>query len=509
MQLQPLLGCVGKTSVNKLVKVCTKSIPLVSHHTNAQHTPIRHIRRIHLVGIGGVGMCALAHILQCQGYTLSGSDIQSSENTDFLNKIGITVYLNHAADHLDSKPDIIVTSSAIAENNPEIRRARTLKIPIISRGEMLAELMRFHTGIAVAGTHGKTTTTGMIASILQDAGQDPTFLIGGRLNANGNSARLGHSRTFITEADESDASLLHLRPVVAVITNIDADHMATYQDSITHLHNTFVRFMHNLPFYGLAVVCIDDPGIRTLLPRLNQKRLVTYGCSEDAALRIVNLQQHKEKMSFNLIDNAANTQHTLTIHTPGIHNALNAAAAFAVAREEGVPANVIQKALFKFSGVERRFQYYGELSTEAGHILLIDDYGHHPTEINVTISAIRAGWPQRRIVMVFEPHRYSRTHELYDAFVESLSKVDVLIMLDVYSAGEKSIPHANSQNLCLSILKKGHIQPMFAPNIPQLDRMLMRVLQESDILVIQGAGDVGQLAKRLVKKQRKLTLKMS
>lgn len=460
---------------------------------------MRRVRNIHFVGIGGVGMCGLAQVLQNQGYNVSGSDMQASVNTQFLRDLGISVYIGHATENLKDV-DVVVTSTAISSENPEVVAANVMRVPIISRAEMLAELMRYRHGIAVAGTHGKTTTTSMIASILGHAELDPTFIIGGRLNAVGSNAGLGESRILVAEADESDASFIHLQPMVAVVTNIEADHMSTYDGNIERLHETFIRFLHNLPFYGLAVVCIDDPVIRALLPEV-KRHTITYGQSEDADVRAINIQQKGIHTTFDLIDQKNGTLYPVAINMPGTHNVLNALASFAVAREEGVLPAMITEGLSRFEGVGRRFQVYGNYLTPRGNVLFVDDYGHHPTEVAVTIEAIRKGWPERRLVMVFQPHRYSRTRDLYEDFVEALSKVDVLLLMDVYAAGEKPIPNADSKSLCGSIRQRGRVDPIFISKETGVESVLVDVLQAGDLLITQGAGNIGQLARELSAKQ--------
>ena len=453
------------------------------------------VRNIHFIGIGGVGMCGLAQVLKNQGYNVSGSDMQSSANTHFLRDLGIRVYVGHAAANLKDV-DVVVVSTAINSENPEILAANAMRVPVISRAEMLAELMRYRHGIAVAGTHGKTTTTSMIASVLGHAEIDPTFIIGGRLNAAGSNARLGESRTLVAEADESDASFIHLQPMVSVVTNIEADHMSTYGGDIKQLHETFIRFLHNLPFYGLAVVCIDDPAVCKLFPRI-KRHTITYGLSENADIRAVNIQQKGVKTTFELIDRRKGGSYPITINMPGTHNVLNAIASFAVAREEGVPPATIIEGLAEFKGVNRRFQVYGDYPVAEGKVLLIDDYGHHPTEVTATIDAIRKGWPERRLVMAFQPHRYSRTRDLYEDFVESLSKVDVLLLLDVYAAGEKPISNADGKSLCGSIRQRGRVDPIFISKGTDVESVLVDVLKDGDLLITQGAGDVGQIAREL------------
>ena len=365
--------------------------------------------------------------------------------------------------------------------------------------------MRYRHGIAVAGTHGKTTTTSLLASVLGYGGMDPTFVIGGRLNSAGTNAKLGGSRYLVAEADESDASFLHLQPMVAIVTNIDADHMSTYDGDFGKLKKTFIEFLHNLPFYGVAVVCIDCPVVRELLPSI-KRQVITYGFSDDADYQAVDLCQSGMKTSFNLVCNSSKEQagkehagvkQAVEINIPGHHNVLNALATFAVASDEGLPHQIIADGLGKFDGVGRRFQVYGEFDTPAGNIMLVDDYGHHPTEVGATIKAVRQGWEDKRLVMIYQPHRYSRTHDLYEDFVDVLSRVDVLLLMDVYSAGEKLITGADGRSLCGSIRQRGKIDPIFISRPEDIEAVLAGVLKDGDLLLTQGAGDIGSLAVRL------------
>ena len=464
---------------------------------------MRRISRIHFIGIGGAGMCGLAQVLKNQGYFVSGSDTGVSGNTRFLQELGITIYPHHEGENV-LQADVVVVSSAIAPDNMEIITAVQHRIPVISRAEMLAELMRYRHGIAVAGTHGKTTTTSIIATVLGEAGLDPTFIIGGMLNAAGSNARLGESRILVAEADESDASFLHLQPMVAIITNIEPDHMSTYNGNIEKLHDTFISFLHNLPFYGLAIVCIDDPVIRCLLPRI-KRHIITYGQSEDADVRAVNIAQQGQRTRFDIIQKTTeknaqkiNSQPLpVSINLPGRHNVLNSLAAFVAAREEGVSENSITRGLQSFEGVSRRFEAHGTFSIPAGEIFFVDDYGHHPSEVSATVEAIRQGWPDRRLVMVFQPHRYSRTRDLYEDFVDILARVDVLLLLNIYAAGECPIPGIDSRTLCRSVRQRGKVDPIFVSKTEEVEALLRDILQDNDLLITQGAGSIGQLAKDL------------
>ncbi|WP_028769250.1 UDP-N-acetylmuramate--L-alanine ligase [Shewanella fidelis] len=455
---------------------------------------MRRVKHIYFVGIGGAGMGGIAEVLVNEGYKLSGSDIAESTVTQRLTQLGATIYIGHDASQVKDA-DVVVVSTAISANNPELVAAKELRIPIVRRAEMLAELMRYRHGVAVAGTHGKTTTTSLIASVYGQADRDPTFVIGGLLNSAGTNARLGHSRYLIAEADESDASFLHLQPMVSVVTNIEADHMDTYEGDLEKLKTTFVDFLHNLPFYGVAVVCIDDPIVRELLPRIG-RRVVTYGFSEDADVRAVSFKQTGYSCEFTVRRSGVDDLE-LSVNLPGEHNVLNALAAIAVATEDEIADEAIVKALAEFQGIGRRFQQIGEFSTGKGEIKLVDDYGHHPSEVAATIKAARLGWPERRLVMIYQPHRYSRTRDLYEDFVEVLSQVDCLLMLDVYSAGEAAIPGADSRALCRSIRVRGQVEPVFVADSEQLEAILPEILQDGDLLLTQGAGNIGLLSKSL------------
>jgi UDP-N-acetylmuramate--alanine ligase len=463
--------------------------------TNIEIPEMRRIKRIHFIGIGGSGMCGIAEVLLNQGYEISGSDISESVTTRHLEKLGATVFLGHRASNVE-KANVIVVSSAINEENPEIIAARQKRIPVVPRAEMLAEIMRFRHGIAIAGTHGKTTTTSLIASILANGGMDPTFVIGGRLNSAGTNAKLGGSRYLVAEADESDASFLHLTPMVSVVTNIEADHMHTYGGDFERLKQTFVDFLHNLPFYGSAVMCIDDPVVAELTESVS-RAVITYGFNKDADVRAENVRQSGMKTAFTVIRPGDRPDLDVELQMPGEHNVLNALAAIAVATDEGVSDDAIRSALASFQGVGRRFQIQGEYLIDGKSVMLVDDYGHHPSEVGVTIKAIRDGWPDKRLVMIFQPHRYSRTSDLYDDFVRVLSEVDLLIMLDVYAAGEKPIPGADTRSLCRSIRQRSDLDPVYVEDPDELSEVLVKLLTEDDIVVTQGAGNVGQLSVEL------------
>nr|WP_225622414.1 UDP-N-acetylmuramate--L-alanine ligase [Musicola keenii] len=460
---------------------------------------MHRVRHIHFVGIGGAGMGGIAEVLANEGYEISGSDLAPNAVTQQLTELGARIYFNHRPENVNDA-SVVVVSSAISSDNPEILAAHDARIPVIRRAEMLAELMRFRHGIAIAGTHGKTTTTAIVTSIYAEAGLDPTFVNGGLVKAAGTHARLGSSRYLIAEADESDASFLHLQPMVAIVTNIEADHMDTYQGDFENLKQTFINFLHNLPFYGHAVMCLDDPVIRELLPRVG-RHITTYGFSDDADVRVADYRQVGAQGLFTLARQGKPLLN-VTLNAPGRHNALNAAAAVAVATEEGIEDDAILRALERFQGTGRRFDFLGEFPLEpvngkSGAVMLVDDYGHHPTEVDATIKAARAGWPDKRLVMIFQPHRYTRTRDLYDDFAHVLSQVDVLLMLDVYPAGEAPIPGADSRSLCRTIRGRGKIDPIMVPDVENLPELLAQALQNGDLVLAQGAGSVGKLARRL------------
>ncbi|HXH54714.1 MAG TPA: UDP-N-acetylmuramate--L-alanine ligase [Gammaproteobacteria bacterium] len=461
---------------------------------------MRRIRRIHLVGIGGAGMGGIAEVLLNLGYAVSGSDLSKNHMIDHLKKLGICVSSTHHAKNV-ADADVVVVSSAVSQQNVELVRARERRIPIVQRATMLGELMRFKEGIAIAGTHGKTTTTSLITSLMAEGGLDPTFVIGGRLNSLGRNAQLGAGRYFIAEADESDASFLQLMPMVAVVTNIDRDHLENYQQDFSILKKSYLQFLHRLPFYGLAVVCLDDPEIQSILEEI-ARPLVTYGFSENADVRAVHFTQKVSQSEFTVL-RKNKLPLRITLNLPGQHNVLNALAAIAVATEEGISDEAIQGGLLKFEGVGRRFQLLGEITHHNKRALMIDDYGHHPREIQVVLEALRAGWNDRRLVMVFQPHRYTRTKALFEDFVSILSLVDVLILLDVYSAGEAPIAGADSRALAFSIRSRGRVDPIFLADKGELSGILATVLEDNDVLLMQGAGDISTLATELAVNAKK------
>lgn len=454
------------------------------------------IKHIHFIGIGGAGMGGIAEVLLNEGYVISGSDRGESNMTQRLKNLGATIFKGHAAEHVQTV-DVVVVSTAIAQDNPEVVAAHEARIPVVPRALMLAELMRFRYGIAIAGTHGKTTTTSLVTSLLAEGGLDPTFVIGGLLNSAGSNARLGSGKYLVAEADESDASFLHLQPMISVVTNIDADHMSTYNGDFEQLKKTFKDFLLHLPFYGLAVLCLDDPVIKELIPDVGRP-VMTYGFNEEADVRAINFKQMGTKNYFTVL-RRDKAPLDVTLNLPGQHNVLNALATIAVATEVGVDDAAILRALENFSGVGRRFQICGEFETTNGKVLMVDDYGHHPTEVAVTLKAIRAAWPERRLVMAFQPHRYSRTRDLFEDFAQVLSEVDVLLLLEVYSAGEAPIAGADSRSLCRNIRQRGKVDPIFIETKEDLPQTLQTMLQDGDVLLTQGAGDIGGISAYLAK----------
>ncbi|MFQ3208064.1 MAG: UDP-N-acetylmuramate--alanine ligase [Glaciecola sp.] len=472
----------------------TKSPNTASNDASNRMPEMRRVKTIHFVGIGGAGMGGIAEVLLNEGYQITGSDIGENQVVKRLTSLGAKITLGHHEDNVNGA-SVIVVSTAINAENPELLAAHQQRIPVVRRAEMLAELMRFRHGIAIAGTHGKTTTTSLIASIFAQANLDPTFVIGGLLNSAGTNARLGSSRYLIAEADESDASFLHLQPMVSVITNIDEDHMETYQGDFEKLKDTYIEFLHNLPFYGLAVVCLDNSAVREILPRIS-RQVITYGFCQDADVRATQYQQSAGVSSF-VVERKNHPPLAISVNLPGEHNVLNALAGVAVAIDEGVADNAIQQALQNFAGIGRRFEQLPTLRTKQGEMMFIDDYGHHPTEVKATIAAMRNGWPEKRLVMIFQPHRYSRTRDLYEDFVEVLSEVDCLFLLDVYGAGETPIANADSKSLARSIRQRGQIEPIYVSDSDKLAELLAAQLRDNDMVITQGAGNIGTIASNL------------
>ena len=453
------------------------------------------VRRLHFVGIGGAGMSGIAEVLANLGYQITGSDLAANTATRRLAGMGVKVFLQHQPEHIDGA-DAVVVSSAVQDDNPELVAARERRIPIVPRALMLAELMRLKRGIAIAGTHGKTTTTSLVASVLAEGGLDPTFVIGGRLNAAGSNARLGSGDFIVVEADESDASFLHLQPVIAAVTNIDADHMDTYGQEFPRLKHAFVQFLQNLPFYGAAILCGDDPHVREILP-LVSKPIVTYGTGEDCTIRAQAIVHDGGRMRFRA-ERRGERPIEVLLNLPGQHNVLNALAAIAVADELGVPDAAIRKALAEFRGVGRRFQSYGEVPLEGGgSFTLIDDYGHHPAEMAATLAAARGAFPQRRLVLAFQPHRYTRTRDLFEDFVKVLSTADVLLLAEVYAAGEAPIVAADSRSLARALRVGGQVEPVFVEEIGELPEAIHRVARPGDVVLTMGAGSIGNVPAQL------------
>ena len=450
------------------------------------------IKHIHFVGIGGVGMNGIAEVLLNLGYQISGSDLADSVATQRLKKLGATIYIGHAEKHL-TNADAVVVSTAVSNDNPEVVAARKRKIPVVPRAMMLAELMRLKQGIAIAGTHGKTTTTSLTASILAKAGLDPTFVIGGKLNSSGTNAKLGSGDFLVAEADESDASFLHLHPILAVVTNIDADHMETYGHDFAKLQQAFVDFIEHLPFYGRAMLCVDDVHVREIMPRIS-KPITTYGLSEEAQIRAVNVRHQEGKMRFTAVcrHNSVPMDLDITLNLAGMHNVLNSLAAIAVALEVGVEGSAIVAALAEFEGVGRRMQRYGDIPlASGGSFTLLDDYGHHPVEMAATLSAVRGAFPGRRLVLAFQPHRYTRTRDLFEDFVKILSEVDTLLLAEVYAAGEPQIVAADGRSLMRALRVSGHNEGVFVENIQDMPQSILQIAQAGDVVITMGAGTIG------------------
>ena len=453
------------------------------------------IRTIHFVGIGGAGMAGIAEVLLNLGYAVRGSDLKLTSVTERLRELGAQVAEGHAAENL-GEADVVVVSSAVAADNPEVLAAHVLRIPVVRRAEMLAELMRFRYGIAIAGTHGKTTTTSLIASVLAEGGVDPTFVIGGRLASANANAKLGLGKYLVAEADESDASFLHLQPMLAVVTNIDADHLGSYEGDLGRLKQGFLDFLHNLPFYGLAVLCSDDDNTRELIPQLG-RRVVSYGFGERADIRAFDVERLGLRSRFKVISKERREPLTIELNLAGVHNVLNALAAVAVAAELEIADAALQRALAEFSGVDRRLQVNGTITTAAGRVTFVDDYGHHPTELAATIAAARGAWPNRRLVVVFQPHRYTRTLALLDDFAQVLSSVDALVLTNVYSAGETPLAGADGKSLARAVRVRGAVEPIFIEELAELPGALAQILRADDVVLTLGAGSIGALAQTL------------
>jgi UDP-N-acetylmuramate--alanine ligase len=453
------------------------------------------IRNIHFIGIGGAGMAGIAEVLLNLGYAVSGTDLKLSSVTERLRSLGARVAEGHARENLGDA-DVVVVSSAVAADNPEIVAAHARRIPVVRRAEMLAELMRFRYGVAIAGTHGKTTTTSLIASVLAEAGVDPTFVIGGRLASANANAKLGLGQYLVAEADESDASFLHLQPMIAVVTNIDADHLGSYENDLGRLKQGFLEFLNNLPFYGLAVMCSDDANTRELIPSLG-RRVVSYGFGERADIRASGVERNGLRTRFTVESKERRKPLTIELNLPGVHNVLNSLAAIAVAAELEIDDAPLKKALAEFSGVDRRLQVQGTVTTAAGRVTFVDDYGHHPTELAATIAAARDAWPGRRLVVCFQPHRYTRTLALIDDFAQVLSSVDALILTNVYSAGETPLAGADGKSLARAVRVRGAVEPIFIEEVGELPAVLAQILKADDVVLTLGAGSIGAVAPTL------------
>jgi UDP-N-acetylmuramate--alanine ligase len=456
---------------------------------------MRRIRHLHFVGIGGAGMGGIAEVFINLGYRVSGSDLRDNAITRRLAGLGAQVRFGHSAENL-TDADVVVISSAVTEDNVEVASAHVRRIPVVRRAEMLAELMRFRFGIAVAGTHGKTTTTSLVASVLSEGNLDPTFVIGGRLISAGANARLGSGRYLVAEADESDASFLYLQPLVAVVTNIDADHLGTYGGDFKRLRAAFTEFLHHLPFYGLAVLCFEDAEVRNIMPEV-ARPVITYGFDEAADYRATDIRRSGKVTHFKAWKPGSSQPLEVKLNLAGRHNVLNALAAMVIAEDLEIADDTVLRALAGFQGVGRRFQIHGDVETAAGRILLVDDYGHHPRELAATIEAAREGWPTRRLVVTFQPHRYTRTRDLFEDFAEVLSHVDVLVLLEVYAAGETAIAGADARALARSIRNRGRVDPVFVAQVQDLPEALLGILKEGDLLLTLGAGDIGAMASEL------------
>ncbi len=465
------------------------------------------VKHIHFVGIGGAGMSGIAEVMVNLGYQISGSDLIENKTTQRLRNLGIKVYIGHESNQI-AGANVVVTSTAVKSDNPEVMAAKLKNIPIVPRALMLAELLRLRRGIAIAGTHGKTTTTSLVASILAAADMDPTFVIGGKLEAAGCHAKLGSGEFIVVEADESDASFLYLQPVLTVVTNIDADHMETYGHDFGRLKQTFIEFVQHLPFYGMAVICVDDANVREMMASIT-KPITTYGLSEDAQVRAMDIQHNNGQMRFvaQIGVNGSARKLDITLNLPGLHNIQNALAAIAVANELNVSDAAIVKALAEFKGVERRFQQYGDIRRPGkGSFTLVDDYGHHPAEMDATIKAARGAFPNRRLVLAFQPHRYTRTRDLFEDFVKVLSQADMLLLAEVYPAGEDPVVAADSKSLARSVRVQGKVEPIYIENVDDLSSAILDIAEDGDIVLVMGAGSVARVAPTIANMKNKLTV---
>jgi UDP-N-acetylmuramate--alanine ligase len=455
----------------------------------------RRLKRVHFIGIGGSGMSGIAEVMLGLGYHVQGSDLNDSQQINRLKSQGAKIFIGHSRENI-CDADAVVVSSAIDNDNCEVSEAYKLMLPVVARAEMLAELMRFCYSIAVAGTHGKTTTTSLIASLLAEGGLDPTYIIGGRLKSSNSNAKLGLSEFLVAEADESDASFIHLKPMISVVTNIDFDHMSTYNNDVNELNQGFLTFLHNLPFYGLAIVCTDDPGVRKILPKIGRS-YISYGISEKADVTASNIKFLNKTTRFDVTRKNKMNKLKIQINLPGKHNILNALAAIAVASELDVEDNQIENAFKCFAGIDRRFQVINSVNCCDGSFTLIDDYGHHPSEIKATIEAVKLSWPDKKITLVFQPHRFSRTRDLFDDFVDTLSTVDHVLIAEIYSAGEKPIDNINSKNIVSSLKDKTNKPVQYLPFLSDAIPILYKLMKNDEVLLVMGAGDVGKFAAEL------------
>jgi len=468
--------------------------PLERRASPERRDRMRRINTIHFVGIGGSGMSGIAEVLLNLGYTVQGSDVRTSAVTQWLTGLGARVSVGHAAANI-AGADVVVVSGAVARDNPEVEAALNARIPVVARAEMLAELMRFRYSIAVAGSHGKTTTTSLIASILNEGGEDPTYVIGGRLKSAASNARLGAGRYLVAEADESDASFTHLQPLIAIVTNIDNDHLSTHGGDFGLLKKSFVDFLHNLPFYGLAVLCLDDEHVRSIVQELGRP-VLSYGIEAGADVRAVNIRPEALKTRFD-VERAAAAPLEVTLNLPGLHNVRNALAAITVALELGVEDAAILRALAAFQGVDRRLQHVGDVVTAVGRVSIVDDYGHHPTEVTATLEAIRQGYAGRRVLLAFQPHRFTRTRDLIDDFGKALSGADVLCVTEVYAAGEAPIAGADGRAICRAVRSRGLLEPLFVEKVEELPQALKDVIKDGDVILAMGAGNISAVAHAL------------
>jgi len=468
--------------------------PLERRASPERRDRMRRINTIHFVGIGGSGMSGIAEVLLNLGYAVQGSDVRTSAVTQWLTGLGARVSVGHAAANI-AGADVVVVSGAVARDNPEVEAALNARIPVVARAEMLAELMRFRYSIAVAGSHGKTTTTSLIASILNEGGEDPTYVIGGRLKSAASNARLGAGRYLVAEADESDASFTHLQPLIAIVTNIDNDHLSTHGGDFGLLKKSFVDFLHNLPFYGLAVLCLDDEHVRSIVQELGRP-VLSYGIEAGADVRAVNIRPEALKTRFD-VERAAAAPLEVTLNLPGLHNVRNALAAITVALELGVEDEAILRALAAFQGVDRRLQHVGDVVTAVGRVSIVDDYGHHPTEVTATLEAVRQGYAGRRVLLAFQPHRFTRTRDLIDDFGKALSGADVLCVTEVYAAGEAPIAGADGRAICRAVRSRGLLEPLFVEKVEELPQALKDVIKDGDVILAMGAGNISAVAHAL------------